>query len=189
LENLKVTHFQDGSPISNFTNNIQWENATIGAWRDYNDSQTNGDKYGHLYNWYAASDSRKIAPFGWRVPTDNDWTILENYLNSNLGVSINSAKALASKTGWTTVTNYDNTVIGQSSSLNNSSNFTALPAGICANNINNIYFSSITGSAYYWTCDQTGGQAWYRALYYFRSYIERSRSLFQNGMSIRCVKN
>ena len=36
--------------------------------------------YGLLYNWYAGTDSRNIAPIGCHVPTDAEWTILITYL-------------------------------------------------------------------------------------------------------------
>lgn len=40
-------------------------------------------KYGLLYNWYAATDVRNIAPAGWRVANDNDFEILVDYVGAN----------------------------------------------------------------------------------------------------------
>jgi hypothetical protein len=39
-----------------------------------------GAIYGKLYNWYAVNDPRGLAPTGWHVPSDDEWTILTNYL-------------------------------------------------------------------------------------------------------------
>ena len=37
-------------------------------------------EYGALYNWYAATDARNIAPVGFHVPSDTEWIALFNYL-------------------------------------------------------------------------------------------------------------
>ena len=63
-ENLRVTHYRNGDPIPNVTGNEEWSRLTTGAYCNYNNT-TNPDTiatYGRLYNWYAAIDSRKIAP-------------------------------------------------------------------------------------------------------------------------------
>jgi uncharacterized protein (TIGR02145 family) len=36
--------------------------------------------YGLLYNWYAVADIRNIAPLGWHVPLDNEFTTMINFL-------------------------------------------------------------------------------------------------------------
>ena len=55
---------------------------TTGAWCDYNNATNNGRTYGHLYNWYAVSDGRSLCPLGWYVPTNNEWSILVNFVES-----------------------------------------------------------------------------------------------------------
>ncbi|MGO9482759.1 MAG: fibrobacter succinogenes major paralogous domain-containing protein [Candidatus Kryptoniota bacterium] len=75
-EDLKVTHYRNGEPISNVIDSIQWGNLSSGAYCHYaNDSSKTT-----LYNWYSVRDSRNIAPQGWYVPTDTEWTILITYL-------------------------------------------------------------------------------------------------------------
>ena len=74
--NLRVTHYRNGESITNLTVDADWAGATFAAWCDYSNLAANGTKYGHLYNWYAAADSRNIAPVGWHVPTDAEWTTL-----------------------------------------------------------------------------------------------------------------
>eukprot|EP01036_Dinobryon_divergens_P037733 gene37733-49418_t len=56
---------------------------TTGAWCYYNSDPANGRIYGKLYNWYAVTDPRGIAPTGWHVPTDAEWSSIINYLDSD----------------------------------------------------------------------------------------------------------
>jgi uncharacterized protein (TIGR02145 family) len=78
--NLRVTHYRDGSSITNVTDDTTWDGFKTGAWCDMSNSAANGTIYGHLYNWYAVNDSRNIAPLGWHVPTITEWTTLITYL-------------------------------------------------------------------------------------------------------------
>ena len=71
----------------NVTDHIQWGNLTTGAYCEFNNNIENGAKYGNLYNWYAVNDSRNIAPIGWHISTDEDWTILVNNLKAQLWYS------------------------------------------------------------------------------------------------------
>jgi len=80
VENLKTSHYRDGTPIPNITDAEAWENLKSGAYCDYNNDAKNSDTYGRLYNWYAATDSHNIAPFGFHVPSDEEWTTLIDYL-------------------------------------------------------------------------------------------------------------
>ena len=75
-ENLRVTHFRNGDPIKHITGNYEWFEAGrdgIPAWRYYNDDPSTAQKYGKLYNGFAVSDPRGLAPKGWRVAGDDDW--------------------------------------------------------------------------------------------------------------------
>ncbi|MBT5758059.1 MAG: hypothetical protein HOI55_00235, partial [Candidatus Marinimicrobia bacterium] len=79
-ENLKVTKYKDGTAIPTGHSNSDWSNLSSGAYAVYDDDDVNTDTYGFLYNWYAVDDSRIIAPDGWHVPTDDEWTTLTDYL-------------------------------------------------------------------------------------------------------------
>ncbi len=191
VENLKVTHYRDGSAIPNVTSNTTWSSLSSGAWCDYNNSTANGTTYGHLYNWYAVNDSRIIAPTGWHVPSDAEWTVLENYLIAN-GYNYDGTttenklpKALASKSNWTTSTVIGS--IGYDLISNNKSGLNALPAGyrgrdgIC---------KSILLSAAFWTNTTSDTQnAHYRSLDYNlpNEYISSTYKL--NGHTVRCIKD
>jgi len=76
VENLKTTHYRDGTPIPNITNNNDWAADTIGAYCWYNNDITNKQDYGALYNWYAVNNAHGLAPEGWRVATYNDFNNL-----------------------------------------------------------------------------------------------------------------
>ncbi len=79
VENLKVTRYRNGDPIERVTVASEW-NSEIGKYGIYNNIGAVADIAGNLYNWYAVTDPRNIAPEGWRVPTEDDWTNLVNYL-------------------------------------------------------------------------------------------------------------
>jgi uncharacterized protein (TIGR02145 family) len=72
--NLHVTHYRNGDPIPEVTDPNTWKNLTSGAYCKYNNQE--GGSYGYLYNWYAVTDQRGLAPIGWEVPTKSDWTNL-----------------------------------------------------------------------------------------------------------------
>jgi uncharacterized protein (TIGR02145 family) len=79
VENLTVTHYNDGKKISLINDNTEWSKLSTAAYC-YHD--VFGKCYGAFYNWYAINNG-KLAPKGWRIPTDDDWTELEEYLINN----------------------------------------------------------------------------------------------------------
>jgi len=78
-EDLKVTHYRNGDPIPRVTDETKWSNLSSGAYCNYN-NDTNKTT---LYNWFSIADSRTIAPIGWHVPTDSEWTILISFLGGD----------------------------------------------------------------------------------------------------------
>ena len=189
-ENLKSTKYNNGTEIINVTSNIQWTNLTTGAYCNYENLESNSAKYGRLYNWYAVNTG-KLAPAGWRVPTDEDWTVLVNYLiakgyNYDGTKDINKiAKSLAATTDWTTSTYIG--AVGNDLSINNSIRFTALPGGF---RYNDGSFESI-GSVGVWWCstEYNTSYAWFRDLYYYNNFIDRGNENKNCGFSVRCVKD
>lgn len=90
VENLITTKYIDGTAIPNLTLDADWqaEDGTVGhdgayCWYD-NDEATYKEDYGALYNWYAVNNAHGIAPTGWRVPSDADWSTLGSYLGDEL---------------------------------------------------------------------------------------------------------
>ncbi len=83
-ENLQTTKYNDGTDIPNVTDAKEWSELSTPAYCWYeNDYETYG-KYGALYNaWVFDEDKnggKNICPEGWRVPTEEDWNILIEYL-------------------------------------------------------------------------------------------------------------
>lgn len=80
LENLKVTKYNNGDNIPGVLQ-LNWSTANDAHGYLF-DSGSNQVKYGNLYNFSAITDTRKIAPAGWRIPTQADWELLVNFLGS-----------------------------------------------------------------------------------------------------------
>jgi uncharacterized protein (TIGR02145 family) len=180
-ENLKVSKYSDGVTIPNITDNTQWASLTTGAWANYNNSPTNNDTYGKLYNWYAVSrttnGNKNVCPTGWHVPTDAEWTVLTDFLG---GISVAGSKMKeVGTTNWSSL-NTDAT---------NVSLFSALPGGSRAGVNNGSYFS--LGNYGYWWSSTEGStsNAWYRILGKEFGSAGRSDSNKNSGISIRCLKD
>ena len=139
----------------------------------------NNGLYGKLYNHYAVTDSRGLCPIGWHVPSDGEWTTLENLLGggSVAGGALKSTATQPISLGW----NSPNT------GATNSSGFTALPGGI--RDITGGFYSTPT-QGYWWSSSLSfGSNAFYRFLYYDNSVIYSSDSSPTRGFSVRCVRD
>ena len=172
-ENLKTTKYRNGDTIKKVTSDTSWKRLTVGAHCAFNNNEEYAENYGYLYNWYAAADGRDIAPIGWHVPTDAEWTQLIDYLG---GESIAGGK-LKSTSGWS----------APNTGAMNESGFSALPGGF-----RNFYgyFSDLTDNAFFWSASESGStSAWYRALNYY--YIDISRYYYYKkcGFSVRLLRN
>lgn len=196
IENTEVVTYRDGTPIPEVTDATEWGNLTTGAWCYYNNDPSNGK----LYNWYAVAGihdndettpNKEFAPDWWRVPSDADWTTLENYLIAN-GYNYDSttsgnkiAKAMASTTGWNASTTAG--AVGNDQSLNNSSGFAALPEG--SRNASGNFYGILTHSRW-WTATETDAvQANRKVLDYSRADIRRSNAVKGYGFSVRFVRD
>ncbi len=175
VENLKTTRYRNGDTIPNVTDNTAWYNLTTGAYCNHSNNASIATTYGRLYNWHAVNDSRKIAPVGWHVPSDNDWIILVNYL----GGSIVAGGKL--KEAGTAHWNSPN------SGANNSSGFTALPGGF---RVQNGTFYGPGNEAYLWSAteaDALNAKDFY--LHYNGADAGHGNTDKENGLSVRCVKD
>lgn len=191
-ENLKTTKYRNGQSIPNVTNATSWSSLSTGAWCDNNNDPSNGSYYGKLYNWYAVNDTRNIAPSGWHVPTDVEWTILENYLIAN-GYNYDGtttgnkiAKSLATTTDWNTSTNTG--AIGTDLTKNNKSGFSGLPGGL--RYWSDGVFWDLDIIAYWWTNSAYNSvNAWMRGMGTADSELGRFYYGTNNGLSVRCIKD
>jgi len=175
VENLKTSKYRDGSPILNITDNASWLLTTTGAWCNYDNDISNGIKYGHLYNWYTVNDSRNVAPLGWHVASDAEWTTLTTYLGGG-AVAAKKLKEIG-------ISSWD-----ADGSATNGSGFTALGGGYRRTTDGSFSFLRYQGKwwnstaynstdALFWALDSSS-----------YSVIGLNTSKI-TGMSIRCVKD
>ena len=196
VENAEMVTYRDGTPIPQVTDNTEWLNLFTGAWSYYNNDPTKP----RLYNWYAVmgihdtdpnTPNKEFAPEGWHVPTDAEWTTLENYLITN-GYNYDGTttgnkigKAMASTTGWNTSTNTG--AIGNYQSLNNNSEFNAIPEGY---RFNYGSFDYEGYNAIFWSSTENNSvNAWNRNLYSNNSNLYRLNNNKQYGCSVRFVRD
>jgi len=174
VENLKVTRYNDGTPISNVTDNYEWKELTTGAYCNYVNDESNGNTYGRLYNWYAI-ETGKLCPTGWHVPSDEEWTELANHLG---GDSIAGGKL---KEAGTVHWSEPNT------GATNSSGFSALPGG------HRDYgeFFGISYNTLFWSSTEYDSKhMWYRSIWHIDKDLNRSYFGFKGyGFSVRCIKD
>ena len=177
-ENLRTTRYRDGTAIPNVTDNIAWSALTTGTYCTYENTAdvvtiaTNG----MLYNWYAATDSRNIAPTGWHLPSDDEWETLINYLG---GEDITDGKMKeAGTTHWAS----------PNTSATNETGFTALPSG--GRDGNDGAFLSL-GNGGYWGSSTANGatNAWYRSMNYYNADCYRYYGNEQNWFAVRLIKD
>jgi len=173
-ENLKTTKYRNGDAIPNLTGD--WSVLVTGTYCWYNnDAATYKNPYGALYNWYAIADSRNIAPVGWHVPTDAEWTTLTTYLG---GESIAGGKLKETGTShWST----------PNTGATNNTGFTALPGG------DRSYDGTFHNNGYngYWwsSAEYSASSAWYRGMRYDYSRVSRYSDFKYWGFSVRCLRD
>ncbi len=85
-ENLRVKHYRNGDDIPYVSDGEKWSKTTSGACCALGNEKHFEGKYGLLYNGYAVTDKRNIAPEGWRIPSAQDFVTLIDFLNHDDGV-------------------------------------------------------------------------------------------------------
>ncbi len=192
VENLKTTKYRNGETIATTTSTSIPNDATSKYQWVYNNLESNVAIYGRFYTWYAATDTRSIAPTGWHVPTEAEWTTLENYLIAN-GYNYDGtttgnkiAMSLAATTGWNSDTSTG--AIGNDLSINNSSGFSALGAGYRSTDgsFNNAGYWGLLWSA---SASRATTDAREMRLFYNNNNSSRGDSYRNAGYSVRCVKD
>jgi uncharacterized protein (TIGR02145 family) len=190
--NLRTTKYNDGTPIPLVTDALEWSNISTPRYCWYGNS-TNAaeqEKWGALYNWDAVITG-KLAPTGWHVPTDAEWTVLEEYLivneyNWDGSTSGNkTAKSLAAKTDWSSSSQAG--TVGNDLNSNNSTGFTALPGGSCSSDGN--FYGKSTRDGWWSTTQANTSNAWGRHLINNNESLYRYIGDKQRGLSIRLIKD
>jgi uncharacterized protein (TIGR02145 family) len=186
-ENLKVKRFSNGELISELRDNEAWSNAIAPGYCSFNN---NGSSTGLLYNFHTIESDKNIAPYGWHVPTDEDWKILEEYL----GMSVSELD----ETNWRGTDQGDQLKIETTGTTGwvefedvwgtNTTGFSAL--GSSCRVFNGEWgIPPLRHSEFWWTSTKSNGYGWFRSLDYKKSGIFRYNTEPNYGFSIRCVKN
>ena len=174
-KNLDVVTYRNGDPIPEVQAASTWSNLTTGAWCYYENNTANGTTYGKLYNWYAVNDPRGLAPNGYHIPTDAEWTTLSSYIGGT--VTAGGKMKEAGTSHW----------LSPNTNATNSSGFTGLPGGF-RYSIGSFY--SIGAFGYWWSSSEFNtSSALYRYLYYSGGYVDRDDLDKQNGFSLRCLRD
>lgn len=173
--NLNVSRYRNGDIIPEVTDPTTWQTLTTGAWCYYQNDTANGPVYGKLYNWYAVNDPRGLAPVGYHIPSDSEWTTLTNYLG---GVPV--AGGALKESG---LVHWNSPNIGAT----NSSNFTALPGGRRENG----FFDTIGNYGFWWSSTDYNNPitAYEFNLYYYLGSTNRNSFAKNYGFSARCVRD
>ena len=177
-KNLNVDHFRNGDIILEAKTDEEWEKAgkeNRPAWCYYDNDISNGEKYGKLYNWYAVNDPRGLAPEGWQVPTDSEWTVLTIYLSAD-GHDGKEGTALKATSGW-----------GSGRNGTDDYEWNGLPGG---SRFHDDSFIGIGGLGDWWSSSQfSASRARIRSLAYFNGGLIKGRGSKENGFSVRCLRD
>ena len=135
--------------------------------------------------------NKEFAPEGWHVPSDAEWTTLENHLIAN-GYNYDGtttenyiAKAMASTTGW--ISDTGTGAPGNDQSLNNDSGFNAFPEGYRSYDGS---FDNEGNNAIFWSSTENDtNYAWDRNLNTNDSDLYRNDNSKRLGFSVRFVRD
>jgi len=187
-ENLKVTRYRNGEAIPYLMNAEKWYGQTTGAYCEYDNNLENVPTYGRLYNWYAVIDRRYLAPEGWHVPSDEEWSQLEITLGMNQS-QVDISGFRGTDQGSQLAGNPD--LWDKGALVNNpafgSSRFCSLPGGYRGFA---GYFYNMGSNAYFWSATQSHrDRSLDRTLSWDSASIYRSNGGKRFGCSVRLVKD
>jgi uncharacterized protein (TIGR02145 family) len=175
VENLASKKFRNGDNIPNITDATAWAGLTTAAYADYDNMLSNTAVFGRLYNYAAVTDSRNIAPPGWHIATDADWTTLVTFLG---GESTAGGKLKEGGTAHWASPNMGAT---------NSNGFYALPGG--QRNADGT-FSGVNTTGGWMSATASGTtDVWKRTVSSADAIIVRAAVSMKGGYSVRCVKD
>lgn len=175
-DNLRTTKYNNGTSIPNVTDNVTWTSLTTPGYCWYNNDLYNKNYVGALYNWFVL-DSGNICPAGWHIPTDNEWTVLANYLG---GSTIAGAKVKEIGTS-----HWDEPNTGAT----NSSGFTSLPSGHRSDS-DGSFAGMFTFETLWSSTEYNELKPYYRSISWTNTELWRGSGGYkQIGKSMRCIKD
>ncbi len=183
-ENLRVTHYRNGDPIANVSSNSVWADHDTGAYCAYDNKEVIADTYGYLYNWHAASDSRNIAPSGWRVPTEEDWKTMEKSIGLS-NTEANDTGYRGTDEGGKLKTKGTKYWKDPNKGATNEYGFSSLGGGFRTP----FGDSGLRENAYFWSATEDSDKtSWYRGLHTNLTQINRGTELKNAGFQIRLIR-
>jgi len=186
-ENLRATTYNDGTDIPNVTDDNDWEELESDAYCWFDNDESNAEIYGGLYNWYAVNTG-KLCPPGWKVPSDEDWKILEGVVDTKYSIydsewdnyswrGYDVGLRLRAASGWEDGGNGTDAY-----------GFSALPGGYRTSN-GGRFLSKVT-SGYWWSSTEYDEEeGWRRYIIYSRDTVRRNTLSKVRGYSIRCIRD
>lgn len=173
LANLAVSTFRNGDTIPEARTNKEWVAAgETGkpAWCYYNNEPAKGLKYGKLYNWYAVNDPRGLAPEGWTVASDADWSQLAYFLRGQVGPGYK----MKSISGWVDGSNGSDEI-----------GFAGLAGGY---RIENGSFLNLGSIGTWWSSTESKTLEAYDHFLSLSNSLDSSSTPKQRGESVRCIR-
>ena len=198
-ENLRTSHYNDGTPITHITDNAIWSSTlqrideyttapyiVQGAYSWYNNDNTFENPYGKLYN-FGAVETGRLCPVGWHVPSSTEfYDLFDSYKVKDPNNPMDSYGIIG------------NELIEAGSSHwidpigTNETGFTALPGG--SRGSTGIFFGLGHQSAYWSSTGNHPDLYTGSGMSFFLPWEQSTtptmmyRSL-EDGYSIRCLKN
>ena len=200
-ENLKTSHYADGSAIPYVEGGVEWANLTYTdkAYCWYYDSIANKDIYGGLYTWAAAMNSANssdanpsgvqgVCPDEWHLPSDAEWKELEMFLGMSQSGADDTNFRGTDEGGKLKETGTSHWC-SPNKGATNESGFTALAGGSMSSG-GWWYQEHIL--SYFWVAtkyEYSVSSSWFRCQSCIEAGVFRGRSGGSNGHSVRCVKD
>jgi len=173
--NLSVPVFRNGDPIAVINDLDTWSQTREPAMCCYSGDTGLSGLYGCLYNWYAVTDPRGLAPEGWRVPADQDWNALIDAVGGDRYAG--SVLKMTKTPLWKSPNYNAHDMVG----------FGALAGGY--RDMYGVYHF-LRSYGYYWSSTLCRKNfAWCRRFGYSEAIVQRLASVVGSAMSVRCVRD
>jgi uncharacterized protein (TIGR02145 family) len=167
--NLDVKTFRNGDSIPQAKTENEWYLAVHNqkpAWCRYDTG------YSKWYNWYAVNDPRGLAPSGWHIPSDKEWSQLIDFL----GGGRSAVTKIKSKDGWS------------EGGGTNESGFSANPDGVFDGSWE--FSCGIGVDAHWWSSTEDSTKiGWCWSITNDSTITHSDKNNKNTGMSVRCIRN
>jgi hypothetical protein len=212
-KNLNLATYRNGDVIPQVQDQNAWANLTTGAWCYYDNDSSNGTKYGKIYNWYAINDPRGLAPKGFHIPTNPEWSVLVDYL----GGETVAGKKMKSSSEWRFTVSGGSKICPNCSSWSEEyrkkvachtckdKRYISLPTVINSGNGSNTNgflglpsgardsdgsFYNLNKGAFWWTSSEyDASKAIILYLQYYKENAGKGFDSKRSGYSVRCLKD